>query len=193
MYKAGNMIIGIDEAGRGPLAGPVFVGVVKISQNKLSILDGIRDSKALSPEKREAWLKTFMRQSDDTLSFSYAYTTPKHIDTVGIVPAVDKALSRALTRIAPELDDSILLDGGLSAPTRFTRQKTIIRGDQTEPAIAAASIVAKVMRDRMMVRYAQRFPYYGFDQHKGYGTKAHKIAIRKYGLSPIHRMTFVTR
>lgn len=185
--------MGIDEAGRGPLAGPVSVGVVAVQTSfDWAHIPGVRDSKKLSPKKRE---EVFMRmeelQQEGLLYVSVAFSSAHDIDTQGIVPAIFSALTRALEALSlsPEECD-VLLDGGLRAPERFTSQKTIIRGDDSEPVISLASIAAKVSRDHLMVREAEKFPAYALEVHKGYGTKAHREAISRLGLSPIHRATF---
>jgi ribonuclease HII len=185
-----KFVLGIDEVGRGPLAGPVGVGVVAVSSSfDTKKLEGIRDSKKLSETQRNEWYNKLRAMKD--LEYQVAMVHSKTIDTVGIVPAVQLATKRALQRL--ELNPStckVLLDGGLRAPNAYGNQTTIIKGDATEPLISAASILAKVTRDRYMVRDAKKYPAYGFEQHKGYGTKAHVSAIRRHGLSELHRETF---
>jgi ribonuclease HII len=182
--------IGIDEAGRGPLAGPVSVGVFAISSKfNISQLEGIRDSKQISEKKREEWYKALT--SMEHCRCAVAFSSPQCIDTEGIVFAIQNALDRALTKL--KLDPAIctvLLDGSLHAPKEYISQKTIIRGDVTEPVISSAAILAKVKRDAYMKKVAGEYPLYLFEKHKGYGTKVHCEAIRRHGLSPLHRVSF---
>lgn len=193
-------IIGIDEAGRGPLAGPVAVGAVavpvKIVRHVVSgKFGGVKESKQLTSAAREAWLSTLVEaRSAGYLDFRCAFSSERVIDRTGIVSATARALARAITELS--LNPSrvlVLLDGGLKAPGHFGNQKTIIRGDESEALIALASIVAKVHRDRKMIRYAARYPEYGFERHKGYGTAFHFECIAQYGLTPIHRASFLKK
>lgn len=184
--------IGIDEAGRGPLAGPVSVGVVKVPVGfDWGLIEGVGDSKQIAPEKREA---LFRRAHDlrhhRQLDFAVAMVGSSVIDERGIVYAINTAMVCCLRRL--ELDHSschIRLDGSLKAPVEYS-QETIIKGDTLIPEIGLASILAKVTRDRYMTRIARHYTQYGFENHMGYGTKAHRQAIAQYGKSPIHRATF---
>ena len=185
-------LIGVDEAGRGPLAGPVAVGVVKVPVDfDWDLLPGVGDSKKIKPEKRAA----LFRQAQDLhhhrqLDFAVSMVGPSVIDDKGITYAIKLALARCIGRLKLDPDTChFLLDGSLQAPERFA-QKTIVKGDVTEPVIGLASILAKVTRDRYMVRIARRWTQYGFEQHMGYGTKAHRQAIRDYGKCPIHRVSY---
>ncbi len=186
-------LIGIDEVGRGPLAGPVAVGAVAVQENfDWSLLEDVRDSKKLSEKVRE---KIFVRASElaklSELRFAVATSSAAYIDAHGIVPAIKRALAEALSRLAIEPEDCrVLLDGSLAAPPEYIHQKTIIRGDDTEPIISLASVIAKVTRDSIMRRLAAKQPLYDLDVHKGYGTVVHRAAIKKYGLSSIHRRSF---
>lgn len=185
--------IGIDEAGRGPLAGPVSVGAVLLAPHfDRSLIASVKDSKKLTETAREAWYgQMLLWQKEGSLRFSVAYTSAERIDRLGIVWAVTSALSRALSKLeAPSENSLVLLDGGLRAPEMYVRQQTIIRGDASEPVIALASIAAKVRRDRLMKRLAKQYPGYDFEVHKGYGTKKHQAAIAQLGLSDMHRRTF---
>lgn len=190
-------LIGIDEVGRGPLAGPVAVGVVKLKVESLKVnitwTQGFRDSKKLSPKRREEWfVKIKQARSEGWLEYAVAFVAPSVIDRKGIVYAINTALARALKNIEHEIKCTrVLLDGGLRAPAHYTNQETIIRGDEKELAIALASIVAKVTRDKKMVAVAKKHPYHGFEKHKGYGTRAHYKAIKKYGITPHHRKSFL--
>lgn len=185
--------IGIDEAGRGPLAGPVAVGAVIVKKNfDTKLLTRMRDSKQVSERVREELFAELLRlKKVGVLDFAFSFSSATRIDTRGIVPAIRDALTRTLEKLnADPQKCQVLLDGSLYAPSSFLHQETIIRGDATEPLISAASIVAKVMRDRYMVRLSKSFPEYDFDVHKGYGTLRHRTAIRTHGLSRLHRATF---
>jgi ribonuclease HII len=189
-------IVGIDEVGRGPLAGPVTVCACKVSPTfNFKYFRGIKDSKELTPEKREKWfLKLSDLKSKGELDFAFSSVSAKEIDSFGIVPAIRKAMRESLDALS--LDPSvtrILLDGALKAPKEFVIQETIIKGDEKIPVISAASIVAKVMRDRYMREQASVYPGYGFENHKGYGTDEHCESIRRLGLTPIHRRSFLSR
>lgn len=185
-------VLGIDEAGRGPLAGPVAVGVVAVPANfDMTMLRDVRDSKQLSPKKRDE-LYSVLHSMPQLLS-AVSMVGPAVIDDRGIVYAVSLAMKRSLKKLALDPDAcSVLLDGSLKAPPVYTHQETIVRGDATEPLIGAASILAKVTRDRYMAKMAEKFPKYGFDAHKGYGTKRHCEAIALHGPSEQHRRTFCT-
>ncbi len=192
-------IIGIDEAGRGPIAGPVSVGVCMIPVDfDTAFFSGIRDSKQLSEAKREAWLRKMRAHPD--IVFAAALVGAAHIDKKGIVNAIETAMARALARVlaargqnpGKRLDHiQVLLDGSLRAPPEFKNQQTIIKGDEKIPVISLASIAAKVTRDRHMVRFAKKHPEYGFEVHKGYGTKMHYERVKKHGVSVMHRRSFL--
>jgi len=188
-------IVGIDEVGRGPLAGPVTVCACRVASDfDFSAFKGIKDSKQLSPQKREEWfLKISSMKSQGLVDFAHTSVSAEEIDSIGISKAIEKAIHVALDALAlvPEAT-RILLDGSLKAPKKFLIQETIIKGDEKIPIISAASIVAKVMRDRHMEEQARLYPNYGFEAHKGYGTDEHCKAIRKLGISPIHRKSFLS-
>jgi ribonuclease HII len=190
-------LVGIDEAGRGPLAGPVAVGVVLIEHRELPKLErlfrGVKDSKQLSASQREEWLAQLREsQAEQLLRFASALVGNLQIDNQGIVAAIRLGIRRGLNRLAVSPRESeILLDGSLRAPASYLNQRTIIRGDESEMIIAFASIVAKVRRDHYMVALAKKFPQYGFEQHKGYGTAAHYRQIRQHGPTPCHRLSFL--
>src|SRR3989344_1041857 len=195
-------IVGIDEVGRGPLAGPVAVGVLIQKQrprlyNKgeaLISLGKIRDSKKLSAKQREGWFEIICAERQrGALDFSVSFVSHIMIDKRGLAWALRTATARALMRLAIPTDSAIFLDGGLRAPEIFKNQKTIIKGDEKIPVIALASIVAKVTRDHLMIRMAEKYPQYGFERHKGYGTKEHFATIKKHGLCPIHRRSFLLK
>lgn len=204
-------IIGIDEVGRGPLAGPVTIGVVVCEENLYKRLrkdknlpKAGKDSKKLSPELRQKYsryLKTLSTRwnlvQNGSLEYTTIYISNKVIDKIGISNAIKKAIERSFKNLNLEsylkiknCKLKILLDGGLKAPKEFKRQKMIIKGDEKEKIIAWASILAKVSRDALMCRLAKKYPKYGFEIHKGYGTRKHLQAIKKYGMSPIHRKSF---
>ncbi len=185
--------IGVDEAGRGPLAGPVAVGVVAVRGKLPKKLQLTKDSKQLSPQARESWfLRIDQAAKEGKLSYACTLISPTVIDREGITTAIRLALKRALAKIDhdPKLT-KVLLDGSLKAPSEYHNQKTIIRGDATVSIIALASVVAKVTRDRYMVKISRKYPEYNFHQHKGYGTKEHYILLKRHGLSAIHRRSFV--
>ncbi len=191
-----NFLIGIDEAGRGPIAGPVAVAAVLLSPRfDLKELHGIRDSKKLNPQKRRIWFeKVRAWEEQGLLDFAVSLSSHKTIDSKGIVAAIRLSLCRVLQKVCGDsFTAHIFLDGGLVAPAQYPFQHTIIRGDETISIIALASILAKVTRDERMMRYGERFPLYGFEQHKGYGTYSHYKAIRKYGVSELHRRSFLRR
>ncbi len=189
-----QFIVGIDEAGRGPLAGPVAVGVVIVPAGfDTKLFDGIRDSKKLTEKARETWFaKLPQLEAEHGLRYKVEFTSAQYIDEYGIVPAIKRAIAAALKalEVAPN-EVEVLLDGSLKAPPEFTAQKTIIRGDETEPVISLASVAAKVMRDKLMCNLALKYPEYGFEVHKGYGTKKHREALIQHGLSDVHRKSFI--
>ncbi len=192
--KVTKYIVGIDEVGRGPLAGPVAVGVVVVTRTALRKFRSIKESKQLSANKREEWFARIATAESSDLRYAVAFVSAATIDKNGIVYAIRMALARALkvTNVSPE-ECEIRLDGGLRAPAIYLQQQTIIKGDEKESVIAIASVVAKVLRDRRMRTLAKKYPDYGFARHVGYGTRAHRDAIKKYGLTAEHRKTFCTR
>ncbi len=186
--------IGIDEVGRGPIAGPVAVGAfVFLVPDASSHFKGVKESKQLKEEKREEWFGRILEmQKKGLIDFEVTFQSEKVIDTKGISFAIKKALEMSIKRLKIDFKKTlVLLDGGLHAPAEYTSQKTIIKGDVKERVIAFASICAKVMRDRYMRKMAKKYPEYGFDVHKGYGTKRHYEAIKKYGLTDLHRRSFL--
>jgi ribonuclease HII len=189
-------IIGIDEAGRGPLAGPVSVGVVMVPRGfQWRKIPGVTDSKKLSERERNI---IFNRAKELRLAgevnFSVALIGAMTIDRIGIAQAIRLGIRRCVSRLhANPSTAQVLLDGLLVAPKAYVNQTTIIKGDAKEKVIGLASILAKVTRDAHMVRIAGDFRAYQFEVHKGYGTRFHREAVKKYGLSPIHRKTFCTK
>ncbi len=190
-------LIGIDEVGRGPIAGPVAVGAFLIL-DKAFLLEvqqfriPLRDSKQLSKVQREVWFSQIEAwQGEGKCDFCVAQVTASEIDAHGISHAIKKALAETLETLECDNECMILLDGSLHAPNEFINQITIIKGDEKEPVISLASIVAKVTRDRHMEKVAKRYPQYGFERHVGYGTEEHYTAIKKHGLTPLHRKSFL--
>lgn len=188
-----RVIIGVDEAGRGPLAGPVAVGVVAVSPrlNLGRMFPGLDDSKKLSPQKREEiYIEAAGRARAGELAFRVRFSGNAYIDRFGIVRAVRRSVWSGVRALAPDpADAKVFLDGLLKAPPEY-KQETVIGGDALVPVISLASVVAKVRRDRLMERLAQQYPEYFFEQHKGYGTRKHLTAINKFGLCSIHRRTY---
>ncbi|MFH1753329.1 MAG: ribonuclease HII [Candidatus Omnitrophota bacterium] len=180
--KGHNLIAGVDEAGRGPLAGPVVAAAVVI--HDYDFLNEINDSKILSPKKRLLAYNEIIKRSTIGISL----VDEEIIDRINIRRATMLAMEEAVINLSLE-PDILLIDGMLKLDLPYEQQH-IIRGDSQSLSIAAASIIAKVTRDTLMVTYHSLYPRYRFDLHKGYGTKTHISAIRKHGLSPIHRKTF---
>lgn len=177
-------VCGIDEAGRGPLAGPVCAAAVILPPD--CDIPGLNDSKKLSEKKREALFPVIQEKA---LAFGIGWATAEEIDRVNILQATFLAMARAVEAL-PAPADYALVDGNRMPPLPIPGE-TIVKGDATSASIAAASILAKVSRDRLLRRLDEEHPEYGFAKHKGYGTKAHYEAIRKYGLLPEHRRSFL--
>lgn len=186
-------VIGVDEAGRGPLAGPVAVGVVKVPLgfNLRKHFPGVNDSKQLSEQKREELYELILQFARvGKLEFCVRFASAETIDSIGITKAVQRSIYSGVRSLAPEPKGvEILLDGLLHAPKEY-KQKTIVRGDESQPIISLASIVAKVRRDRLMKQLAKKYPEYALEVHKGYGTSKHRALIKQFGLSSIHRRTY---
>ena len=183
-YSTYSLICGIDEAGRGPLAGPVVAGAVILPKD-CEILY-LNDSKKLSPAKREALYDEIMEKAE---AVGVGMASPARIDEINILQATYEAMREAVDNlgVTPEL----LLNDAVTIPDVSIPQVPIIKGDAKSVSIAAASIIAKVTRDRLMVQYDEILPGYGFARHKGYGSKDHIEAIRRLGSTPIHRRTFI--
>jgi ribonuclease HII len=189
-------LAGVDEAGRGPLAGPVAVGVAVIPHDfDWRLIPGVGDSKQVKEKDREKVVmiaRTLKRMG--IIDFHVALVPVTVIDRINISRAVEKGIQEGFSTIAPDPKKTrVVLDGLLKAPPEFKNQETIIKGDAKEKVIGLASILAKVTRDHHMVKLAQKYPLYGFEIHKGYGTANHRDSIRKYGLSRAHRTTFCRR
>lgn len=186
------LIVGVDEAGRGPLAGPIAVGaaVLFVPFTRISFWYRIRDSKKLSASAREDLFKEIRdAKKEGLLDYRVSMVSHTVIDTKGLTYAARLGVKRALKNLDKK-NVQVLLDGSLYAPKEY-KQKTIIGGDDTYKIIGLASIVAKVKRDRRMKNFSKKYPVYGFDIHSGYGTKRHYQAIDKNGISPIHRRSFL--
>ena len=187
IYAGGvRLLCGVDEAGRGPLAGPVCAAAVILPQN--CVIEGLNDSKKLTEKKREALFAVITAAA---VSYGIAFATVEEIEEHNILAATFMAMNRAIAKLdpAPEL---ALIDGNRSAGIEIP-SRCVVGGDGKCADIAAASVLAKVTRDRYMLQMAELYPEYGFEKHKGYGTKAHYEAIREYGPSPIHRPSFLRK
>lgn len=186
LWKKGyQAVAGIDEAGRGPLAGPVCAAAVILPQH--TIIEGINDSKKLSAKKRES---LFTEIQKTAVAYAVEFVYPDVIDAINIRQATHLAMERAVAAlsVAP---DFLIIDGNDRIPFSVPGEY-IIKGDAKSQTIAAASILAKVTRDRYMIELDAQYPVYQFAKHKGYGTKAHMEAIQTYGVSPVHRKSFMT-
>ncbi len=178
-------ICGIDEAGRGPLAGPVVVGAVILPKD--SFIEGVNDSKKVSEKKRE---KIYELIKQEAISYGVGIVDQNEIDEINILNATKHAVTMAIESLSVK-PDIILVDALTNIDTKGIPYKSIIKGDAKEYSIAAASIIAKVTRDRMMMQWDEVYPEYGFAKHKGYGTSAHISAIKEYGPCPLHRKSFI--
>lgn len=184
--KKSGYLAGVDEAGRGPLAGPVFAAAVILTDDV--IIESINDSKKLSEKKRE---RLYDEICEKAISYCVASVDEKEIDDINILQATFKAMRNAVSGLSVT-PDYVLIDGNKSPSTSFA-EETVVKGDSKSMSIAAASILAKVSRDRYITEIADKYPGYGFEKHKGYGTKAHYEAIEKLGICPIHRKTFLRK
>ena len=184
--KGFRYVCGVDEAGRGPLAGPVCAAAVILHDNQ--IIEGVNDSKKLSEKKREELFDVIKEQA---LAYSIAFATVEEIEEMNILNATMLAMKRAVEGLEVKADYA-LIDGNRLPPLNIPCEY-VIKGDAKSMSIAAASILAKVSRDRLCYEYAQNYPQYGFDKHKGYGTKVHKEALLEYGPCEIHRMSFLKK
>lgn len=183
-YEALGYVCGIDEVGRGPFAGPVVAGAVILPKDcKILYLN---DSKKLSEKKREELYDIIM---EEAVSVGLGFNSPERIDEINILQATYEAMREAVSKLSVTPD--VLLNDAVTIPGISIKQVPIIKGDAKSVSIAAASIVAKVTRDRLMVEYDKVYPEYGFASNKGYGTKEHIEALRKYGKTPIHRDSFI--
>ena len=188
LAKGLQYIAGVDEVGRGPLAGPVVCAAVIMPLDDASIIVGVDDSKKLSAKKRETLAEEIKKRA---LAYTIVEVSEKEIDEINILEATKLGMKKALETlsITPQ---TVLTDGNMTLDITLP-QRSVIGGDALSYSIGAASIIAKVYRDKMMDDYAKEYPQYAFDSNKGYGTAAHIQAIKEYGLCPIHRRTFTKK
>ncbi len=187
IYEEGfELLCGVDEAGRGPLAGPVYAAAVILPRGL--VIAGLNDSKKLTEKKREA---LFDPICEAAICYAVARAEVEEIETLNILNATFLAMNRAIGQLSP-VPSLALIDGNRDTGIRYP-SRTVIKGDGRCADIAAASVLAKVSRDRYMLEMAERYPQYGFEAHKGYGTAAHYAALREFGPSPIHRQSFLKK
>lgn len=190
-----DMVVGVDEVGRGPIAGPVTVCAFTVSRQYykkvFKELEGITDSKKLTEKKREFFTEKIRDLKNKGYVDVVVSSISAHIiDTKGIIPALRSAVNRSLEKISQDENIYVFLDGSLFAPDTYS-QETIIKGDAKNWLIGAASVVAKVSRDNYMKELSKKIPEYSFEKHKGYGTKAHYDAIKKHGMCEFHRKSWI--
>ncbi len=179
-----NAIVGIDEVGRGCWAGPLLVVAARA---KTELPKGLADSKTLSRNQREALMESII----ETCDLGLGWVQSEEIDTLGLTRAMQLGVSRALMQLGAMLDDHIIIDGLINyCSPEFTQVETLAKADSLSPIVSAASVYAKVMRDRHMVRMAKFYPFYGFEQHVGYGTELHRSTLKMFGVSPVHRRSY---
>lgn len=187
LYSKGiKLVCGVDEAGRGPLCGPVVAAAVILKPD--SKIEGVNDSKKLSEKKREQVYEAIMQNA---LAVGVGISDVDVIESVNILNATKLAMKEAISKLKVQ-PEYVLIDGNQMIDITIPGE-TVVHGDAISESIAAASIIAKVTRDRMLIEWDKEYPEYGFAKHKGYGTKAHTDAIAKYGLTPIHRPSFCTK
>lgn len=187
LYQKGyKLVCGVDEAGRGPLCGPVVAAAVIL--NKDDMIEGVNDSKKLSEKKREELYDVIMEKA---VAVGIGMSDVAVIEKVNILNATKLAMKQAIKNLKIK-PDFVLIDGNQMIDIDIDA-KTVVSGDAKSESIAAASIIAKVTRDRLLINWDKEYPEYGFARHKGYGTKAHIEAIKKYGLTPIHRPSFCSK
>ncbi len=179
-------ICGVDEAGRGPVAGPVCAAAVILPKGK--IIEGVNDSKKLTEKKREALFDVIKQEA---VSYSIAYASVQEIEEINILNATMLAMKRAVEGLDVKADYA-MIDGD-RMPDLSVDSECVVKGDARSMSIACASILAKVTRDRLLYQYAQEYPQYHFEKHKGYGTKLHKEALLEYGPCPYHRPSFLKK
>ena len=181
-----SVVCGVDEAGRGPLAGPVCAAAVILPPH--IVIPGLNDSKKLTDKRRRELYPVIKEQA---IAYGIAFATHEEIDGINILQATYLAMERALGQLTVK-PDIALIDGNRAKDFGLP-VKTVVHGDSLSASIAAASVLAKVTRDDLMLKMAEEYPQYGFEIHKGYGTKAHYEALAAYGPSPVHRMTFLKK
>lgn len=182
--KGYSAVCGVDEAGRGPLAGPVCAAAVILPQN--TVIDGVNDSKKLSEKKREALFDVIKSKA---ISYCVSYASVEEIESMNILNATMLAMQRAVAGLDVKADYA-MIDGN-KVPDLNIDCESIVKGDAKSMSIACASILAKVSRDRLLYEYAEKYPEYHFEKHKGYGTALHREMLQKYGSCPIHRISFL--
>ena len=185
--KGWRHICGVDEAGRGPLAGPVYAAAVILSPD--TVIEGLNHSKKLTEKKREALFPVIQEKA---IAYGIGFATECEIDEINILNATFLAMRRAVEQLSVT-PDLLLIDGNQKPKIGVCPEVTVIKGDAKSMSIAAASVLAKVSRDRFMLELAEIYPQYAFEKHKGYGTKAHYAAIREHGPSAIHRPSFLRK
>ena len=190
-------LIGVDEVGRGPVAGPVYVCALFISsENSRKIIEEnnklpLRDSKKLTEKMRNSWFEKIKSYADSgMIKYVISKASSKEIDEKGIATCIKACVNNSVEKLNPGKDTKVFLDGGLFTKDNFI-QETVIKGDENIPVISLASIVAKVSRDEEMKKIAKEYPEFLLEKNKGYGTKDHLDAIKKYGLTNIHRKSFL--
>ncbi len=193
-YSVYSYICGVDEAGRGPLAGPVVAGACILDRNEEILF--LNDSKKLSEKRRETLFPEIMEKA---VAYGIGIAGPELVDEINILQATYRAMREAVSMCSYMLEKKtgtvscpeLLLNDAVNIPDINIKQIAIVHGDARSLSIAAASVLAKVTRDKMMLKYDEEYPEYGFAKHKGYGTKQHIEALKKYGLCPIHRKSFI--
>jgi ribonuclease HII len=187
VLKGYEYVCGVDEAGRGPLAGPVCAAAVILPEG--TVIEGLDDSKKLSEKKRELLFDVIKEKAT---AFGIAFAIVEEIEEFNILGATYLAMTRAVEQLGVK-PDYVLIDGNRFPPQIKTDGECVIKGDAKSMSIAAASILAKVTRDRLLLEYAEKYPQYGFEKHKGYGTKLHVEAIKEFGITEIHRPSFLKK
>ena len=187
VLKGYEYVCGVDEAGRGPLAGPVCAAAVILPEG--TVIEGLDDSKKLSEKKRELRFDVIKEKAT---AFGIAFASVEEIEEFNILGATYLAMTRAVEQLSVK-PDYVLIDGNRFPPQIKTDGECVIKGDAKSMSIAAASILAKVTRDRLLLEYAEKYPQYGFEKHKGYGTKLHVEAIKEFGITEIHRPSFLKK
>lgn len=186
-HEETKVLVGVDEVGRGPLAGPVVAAAVILPQH--CTLLGVKDSKKLSEEKREQLFEQIVQQA---LAIGVGIVDSQTIDEINILQATFRAMREAISQINEPID-IVCVDGDKTIPQLECMQHAIIKGDDKSASIAAASIIAKVTRDRMMKNYSEAYPYYDWESNKGYGSAKHYQGIRIHGITPLHRKSFLKK
>lgn len=181
-----EIVCGVDEAGRGPLAGPVCAAAVILPDGL--VIEGLDDSKKLTEKKRDMLYDVIC---EEAISYGIAFASVEEIEEMNILQATFLAMKRAVEAL--DVKPDIALVDGNQKPSLDIQARTLVKGDAKSPSIAAASILAKVTRDRLMTEIAERYPQYEFSKHKGYGTKLHYEKIMEHGISPVHRRSFLKK